>query len=228
MTAVVLFAVILDRPAFTLRAVGLAAFMVMLIKPYSVLGAGFQMSFAATTALISAHEFLNRRQFWQRLSKGKRRFSKPVLGLLFTSAIAGLATAPISAFHFNQISQFGLAANLLAVPIMGTIVMPVAVIAFLLLPFGLHGFAFLIMGQGIGVILAISGYFSRLEGDLLHLKSTPQGVSGLIVIGGLVLMLWQGKGRLLGAVVILLTIFFWLNADRPLALIDDAGKIYEC
>ncbi|MGE4611670.1 MAG: ComEC/Rec2 family competence protein [Paracoccaceae bacterium] len=61
MTAVVLFAVILDRPAFTLRAVALAAFLVLLIKPYSVLEAGFQMSFAATTALISAHEFFNRR-----------------------------------------------------------------------------------------------------------------------------------------------------------------------
>lgn len=190
MTAVVLFAVILDRPAFTLRAVALAAFLVLLIKPYSVLEAGFQMSFAATTALISAHEFFNRRLVWQSLSKGKRRFSKPVLGLLFTSAIAGLATATISAFHFNQLSQFSLAANLLAVPVMGTIVMPVAVIALLLLPLGLEGFAFAVMGRGIGFILAVSEYISNLEGNLVLLKSAPQAILGLLVIGGLLLLLW--------------------------------------
>ena len=137
MTAVVLFAVILDKPALTLRAVALAAFIVLLIKPYSLLEAGFQMSFAATTALISAYEWLNRRQVWAFLSRGKWKYIKPVIALLFTSAVAGLATAPISAFHFNQISQYGLAANLLAVPMMGLLVMPSAVTAFILTPIGL-------------------------------------------------------------------------------------------
>lgn len=226
MTTVVLLAVILDKPAFTLRAVALAAFIVLLIKPFSVLEAGFQMSFAATTALISAYEFLNRRNIWKRLSYGKWKFVKPVLALLFTSAVAGGATAPISAFHFNQISQYGLAANLLAVPIMGMLVMPSAVLAFVLMPLGLEGWAFWVMGKGIGYILWVSQYFSNLDHAVTHIKSAPAIILAGITVGGLILLLWQGKGRAVGILVITLTIFTWSKFSRPLVLIDDSGKVF--
>lgn len=226
MTTVVLCAVILDRPAFTLRAVALAALIVLIIKPYSVLEAGFQMSFAATTALISAYEFLNRREIWKYLSGGKRKYLKPFLALLFTSAVAGLATAPISAYHFNQISQYGLAANMLAVPIMGLIVMPSAVVALLLLPFGFEQIAFAIMGNGIGSILFVSEYFFNLEGAVKHIESAPNTVLAGIAFGGLVLFLWQGKGRTVGVLILLTSIFAWSMSDRPSILIDADGKIF--
>ena len=226
MTAVVLFAVILDKPAFTLRAVALAAFIVLLIKPYSVLEAGFQMSFAATTALISAYEFLNRRHVWKSLSRGKWKYLKPVLALLFTSTVAGLATAPISAYHFNQISQYGLAANMLAVPIMGLIVMPSAVVALVLLPFGLEQIAFTVMGEGIGGILSISAYFSEMEGAVIHIPSAPNSVLAGVCVGGLILFLWQGKGRSAGILVIAIALLSWSKSERPLVLIDEAGKMF--
>jgi len=226
MTAVVLFAVILDKPAFTLRAVALAAFIVLLIKPYSLLEAGFQMSFAATTALISAYEWLNKRQVWRYLSRGKWKYAKPVIALLFTSAVAGAATAPISAFHFNQISQYGLAANLLAVPIMGMIVMPSAVIAFLLTPFGLDGYAFWMMGEGIGAILTVAEYFTNLEGAVTNIKSAPSIVLAGIVTSGLILFLWKGRGRSVGLILLVLTIFAWSKSTRPMVLISEDGRMF--
>jgi competence protein ComEC len=226
MTSVVLFAVILDKPAFTLRAVAFAALIVLLIKPYSVLEAGFQMSFAATTALISAYEFLNKREIWARLSRGKWKYVKPILALLFTSGVAGLATAPISAFHFNQISQYGLAANMLAVPIMGMIVMPSAVVALILMPFGLEKLAFAVMGKGIGGILSISEIFSEMEGALRHIQSAPDFILAGITIGGLIFFLWSGRGRVIGFIVILITIFAWSTSDRPMVLIDEDSKMF--
>ena len=226
MTTVVLFAVILDKPAFTLRAVALAALIVLLIKPYSVLEAGFQMSFAATTALISAYEFLNKRQMWKYLSRGKWKYLKPLFALLFTSAVAGLATAPISAFHFNQISQYGLAANMMAVPIMGLIVMPSAVVALLLLPVGLEQLAFTVMGKGIGGILSISVYFSEMEAAVRHIPSAPMSVLAGTCIGGLILFLWQGKGRSVAILVIAIALLSWSKSERPFVLIDDSGKMF--
>lgn len=226
MTSVVLFAVILDKPAFTLRAVALAALIVLLIKPYSVLEAGFQMSFAATTALISAYEFLNRRKFWTYLSRGKWKYIKLVLALLFTSGVAGLATAPISAFHFNQISQYGLAANLLAVPFMGLIVMPSAVVALLLLPFGLEQLALAMMGKGIGSILSISAFFYEIEGAVKYIKSAPGFALASISIGGLAFLLWLGKGRIIGIAIVIATILVWSNSDRPSLLIAEDGKMF--
>jgi competence protein ComEC len=226
MTAVVLFAVVIDRPAFTLRAVALAAFIVLLIKPYSLLEAGFQMSFAATTALISAYEWLNKRQVWRFLSRGKWKYVKPVIALLFTSAVAGAATAPISAFHFNQISQYGLAANLLAVPIMGLLVMPSAVIAFLLIPFGLESYAFWMMGEGIGAILIVAEHFSTLEGAVTNIKSASPVVLAGIVTSGLILFLWKGRGRSVGVILLALTIFAWSKSIRPTVLISEEGRMF--
>jgi competence protein ComEC len=140
--------------------------------------------------------------------------------------VAGIATAPISAFHFNQISQYGLAANLMAVPIMGMLVMPSAVLAFILMPLGLEGGAFWMMGKGIGYILWVSQYFSSLDQAVTHIKSAPEIVLAGITIGGLILLLWQGKGRAVGLMVVVLTIFTWSNSSRPLVLIDDIGKVF--
>ena len=53
MVAVALVAVLMDRRALTLRAVAIAALIVLTLRPEAMLGPGFQMSFAATTALVA-------------------------------------------------------------------------------------------------------------------------------------------------------------------------------
>ena len=130
MTATVLVAVLLDRPALTMRSVALAALIVLALAPESLMQPGFQMSFAATIALVAAFEALRGRAWWQHTQTAPGwRFAKPVVGIAMTSLVAGAATAPISAFHFNAVAQYGLIANLLAIPAMGMVVMPAAVIA---------------------------------------------------------------------------------------------------
>jgi competence protein ComEC len=56
MTAIVLIGVMFDRPALTLRTIAVAALAVMLISPEAVVHPSFQMSFAATLALVAAYE----------------------------------------------------------------------------------------------------------------------------------------------------------------------------
>ena len=62
MTAVMLLAVLVDRRALSLRAVAVAALVVLVLKPEALLGPGFQMSFAATTALVVAFGWLRDRE----------------------------------------------------------------------------------------------------------------------------------------------------------------------
>ncbi len=226
MATVVLIAVILDKPALTLRAVALAAFVVLMIKPYSVLEAGFQMSFAATTALIASYEWLNARDFWRATNQGLWKVFRPIFGLIFTSAVAGIATAPISAFHFNQISHYGLLANLLAVPIMGLVVMPSAVVAAILIPVGLEGAVFYVMGKGIGAILWVASYFSTLDHATSAVKSGPTWVLGGVCAGGLILILWRGWGRSLGIIVLAGSLITWFNVSRPELLIAENGRVF--
>ncbi len=58
--AVMFTAVLLDRRAVTLRSVAIAALIVLAHRPESLLGPGFQMSFAATTALVAVFTGMSR------------------------------------------------------------------------------------------------------------------------------------------------------------------------
>ena len=103
MLAIMLVAVLADRPALTMRNVALAAMAIILLTPSAVVGPGFQMSFAATAALISAYAALSTRRTDGRFAppgplagslpgRAAILFAKAVLGLAITSLVAGLAT----------------------------------------------------------------------------------------------------------------------------------------
>lgn len=226
MVAVVLFAVLLDRPAFSLRAVALAALLVLLMRPESLAEAGFQMSFAATTALVGTFEALRTARWWRWLKAHIPRWSIPTFTLLITSAVAGAATAPIAAFHFNQISNFGLAANLLSVPLMGLLIVPAAVIAMFFSLFGFAGWAFWLMGQGVGWILAVAGWFSELDGAVTLVRTAPPQVLTLIGLGGCLIFLLLGRARVVGVLVLGAALVIWLESARPVVLVNqNAGLI---
>ncbi len=225
MAAVVLVAVMLDRPAFTLRAVAIAAMIVLIRTPESLTEAGFQMSFAATTALVAGFNELRRYPWWQGLAYGRGRWVRPVLMVAFTSAVAGMATAPFSAFHFNQFSQFGLLANVLAVPVMGMVVMPAAVLTFCLWPLGLSGIGFWLMDRGIAFILWVAGWVAGLDGALRLVPSGPPMVLALVSLGGLFLLLWQGRLRFAGIVPVAVALVMWHGTERPDVLISENGRL---
>ena len=225
MVAVVLFAVLLDRPAFSLRAVALAALLVLLMRPESLGEAGFQMSFAATTALVGVFEMLRTAGWWHWLKEHLPRRLMPVLTLLVTSATAGAATAPIAAYHFNQIPNFGLIANLLSVPLMGILIMPAAVLALFLGLFGLGGWAYWLMGKGVGWILSVAAYFSGIENAVTTIPSAPSVVLPMIGLSGCLVFLLLGRARALGFGIFILAIFIWVRSERPLVLVNQNAAL---
>ena len=226
MAAVALVAVMLDRPVLTLRAVAIAASLVLIIRPVSLTGPGFQMSFAATTALVASFNGLRRFDWWHRFGHGRVRFFRPLFVVAFTSFVAGLATAPYSAFHFNGISQFGLIANVLAVPVMGLAVMPAAVVAIILAPAGLAQPALLVMSYGIAHILRVANWIAGLDSAVWRVPSGPDLTLALTTIGLLVLLLLRGPMRLIGVAPVALALHLWVSHERPLLLIAENGRTF--
>ncbi|WP_343035212.1 ComEC/Rec2 family competence protein [Halovulum dunhuangense] len=225
MAAVVFCAVLADRPALTLRAVALAGLILLVIDPFAVMGAGFQMSFAATIALIATYGALQSWAPWRRMDARGGRVLRFALGLALTSLVAGLATAPFSAFHFHQMSRYGLIANILAVPAMGFVVMPSALIAALLWPFGLEGVALWLMQLGIDHILAVAGWAASLPAPLWLVPAGPGWALGLIALGGYALATLRGPPRLAGLPVAALAIAFWAATPRPDVMVDPDGAL---
>ena len=220
MVGVMLLAVLLDRRALTLRAVGMAATLVLLLQPEALIGPGFQMSFAATTALVLVFGAL-RHLDMQRLPK----WTRPILSVVLSSAVAGLATAPFAAAHFNQIAHFGLLANVLSVPLMGLIVMPAAVLAVCLAPFGLWAVGLWLVEQGLRWILFVAQNVSSIEGGVGHVVAPMAGVLPILSLGLLWVALWQTRTRMLGALGVLAAFALWGQTTRPAILVSDNGAL---
>jgi competence protein ComEC len=220
MVAVMFGAVLLDRRALTLRAVAVAALLLMVVQPEALAEPGFQMSFAATTALVAVFG-------WMRDWRGPRlpRLLRPVSAVVISSTVAGLATAPYGAAHFNQVSHFGLIANLLAVPVMGALVMPGAVLAAVLAPVGLAWVALQMIRWPIAWILFVAERVSGLDGALGHVPSPAPLVLGLITAGGLVAVLATGRWRAVALAPLVLGLAIWADTTRPDVLVSPGGGL---
>jgi len=220
MVAVMLIAVMLDRRALSLRAVAVAAIIVLCLRPEALMGPGFQMSFAATVALVAVFGWLRDAQ----IALGPR-WLRPILTVVISSAVAGAATAPVGAAHFNQFAQYGLIANLASVPLMGALVMPAAVLAACLLPLGLDWIALWAMGLGLRWILAVSGWVASLDGARALVPAPGPEVLPTLAFGALLIVLWQGRLRFVGVIPMGLAAWLWVGAERPVMLISDSGSL---
>ncbi len=220
MVAVILLAVVFDRRAISLRAVAVAAFVVLVMRPEALLSPGFQMSFAATTALVAVFGWLRDGQ----VPLGPK-WLRPVVAVVISSAVAGAATAPYGAAHFNQISQLGLIANLLSVPLMGALVIPAAVVATCLLPLGLEWMALWVMGHGLSWILGVANWVAGMEHATRPIHSPGWVVLPVLTFGALMVILWHGRARWLGAVPVALALGVWSATPRPFMLIDQSGAL---
>ncbi len=164
MLGVMLAAVIVDRAALTMRNLAISALIILIVAPHEVVGPSFQMSFAATAALVAAYAAWRDHRERRPRARHDRGVPAAMLrtglgyaaGLSMTSVVAGLATALFTAWHFQQVSPLGLVANLAAMPVVSVAVMPMAVLAALLMPLGLDAAPLWVMGQGIAAMNAIA------------------------------------------------------------------------
>ena len=227
MTSVLLLAVLLDRQPVSLRSISLAAMAVLLLQPEALMGPSFQLSFAAVYGLICGYEALGPRLAeWRQSSKAW--WQMPILyvgGILITTQIAGTATAFYSLFHFNRYAVYGLLGNALAVPLVGFWVMPAALLAFCLMPFGLDDWGWRLMGAGLDQVTRIAVWVSHLPGATINLPSMPQLALVLFSLGAAWLLLWRTRWRVYGLAGMAAALAVVLMQPKPDLLIDPTGKL---
>jgi len=220
MVAVALGALMIGRRAISLRAVAVAAIIVLVLRPEALMGPGFQMSFAATTALVAVFGWLRGVEL-----TFIPRWLRPVMAVFVSSAVAGIATAPIAAAHFNAIAHYGLIANLMSVPLMGVLVIPAAVAALVLAPFGLEWIGLWAMGLGLRWILGVAHEVASLDGARGFVPGPGSWVLPLLALGFLFVILWQGCLRWGGIIAMAAAFVLWHGAKRPSVLIADNGSL---
>jgi competence protein ComEC len=145
--------------------------------------------------------------------------------VVLSSAVAGIATAPVAAAHFNRIADFGLIANVISVPVMGAVVMPSAVLAAALTPIGLQWIPLTIMEPAIRWVLYVADTVAGIDGAVTWIASPPPQTLPLIAIGSLFVVLWRGRPQLLGLLPVLFGFALWANAERPNLLVSSDGGL---
>ena len=213
-----------DRPAISLRSLAVALAVVVLVQPDSVVTPGFQMSFAASAALIALYEL------WPRLDRPSQpgllaRIRAWFLGAAATSLAASGATMPFALFHFQRAAWFSVLANLAATPIISFWTTPAAAAAALAAPFGLDHLFFGVMGESIAWVLRVA----HASADLSPVeRGTGLPLAGLMwatlaVVLGVVLSRW---GRLVALVPSALAVSAWLSAPEPAAYVARDGAVF--
>lgn len=219
MTAVVLVAVMADRRAVTVRTLALAALAVLALAPEALVYPSFQMSFAATLALVVLVEFGMPRLFAAADSSLATRAAlwggREVAMLAAASLVAGLATMPYAAFHFHRLAPYGVVANLAAMPVVSGLVMPAGLAGLVAAPFGLDGPFWLAMGVGIEWMVLIAQWVAALPGAVGRVTAFGSGALMVMSAGILLLGLLRTRLRLTGLAVLAGGIVWAMAAPRP-------------
>ncbi len=113
--ALVLLAAMLDRPLRLLDALGVAALVLLAWRPLDIYDASFQLSFTAALTLALRPP--------ARAGGGVRGH---VVRGVTSSAWVILTTAPLTAYHFQEIAIGGLIGNLVLTPALELLALPLA------------------------------------------------------------------------------------------------------
>lgn len=226
MTGLVLTAIMFDRSPFSMRLVALSALIILLTTPEALTGPSFQMSFGAVAALIFFYD--ETRNFWARINRSGHWWRKPiihVIGICATSLIATLATAPFTLYHFQQFPIYSVIGNALALPVVGFVVMTAAVMAYLLMPFGLEAPALQVMGWGVDMMLDISRWIAGWPQASLLLPAWPLASLVSFTLAGLGLMLLRGRIRWIFVFPLILGVAFVLVNKKPDIVVAQSAKL---
>ncbi|MET4684585.1 ComEC/Rec2 family competence protein [Brevundimonas faecalis] len=225
-TASIAFAaILLDRQAVTMHALAVAAFVVLALQPEAVVTPGFQMSFAATAALVALVEAWPKRikeisAPWPIVAA--QRLGSWLVAACTASLVAGLATGPFAMQHFNRTAMYGLFANLSAAPVADFVLMPALALGAALEPLGLGAPFLWLAGKGVEVMLAVGHWTADLPGAVRTVASAPTAALPLAFVGVLFICLWRGRLRWLG-LPLAAAVLIWPRPAAPDVWIGDGG-----
>ncbi len=213
MVILVLVAIMIERKYRGLIAIAFAASVILSVEPEAILKPGFQMSFSAVLALVASYQINANKLF-------KIKIMKYFVSIMISSVIASLATVPYTIYNFNYFSISGIITNLVAIPIVTLIIIPLGIIYVLLIPFGIEWIIAPLVERPIDSILYITNAIASLQYLVIPIRTFPASSIIIITFGLLWLCLWERNWRFLGFFFIVLGICFSAAYKTPDILIN--------
>jgi len=155
---------LLDRERDILNTVALAAFIILIIAPASLFDVSFQLSFTAVTAIIVITPRLsifipkwNAEE--DKPPSLKRKITLNILLFIIVSLAATLGTLPLIAFYFNRLSTVTLLSNIMIIPIIGFVVLPLGLLTIVIAP---------VISPLATVLIKIASFFAGFSVSIIN------------------------------------------------------------
>ncbi|WP_151698216.1 DNA internalization-related competence protein ComEC/Rec2 [Acinetobacter sp. TUM15051] len=186
--------IVLKQPLKPFALLVYSASLLLLMDPFSVLSAGFWLSYGACFILLRIYQTIVQIPDQHFLSlRSKMNFMTKVLiesqGKIF------IALSPLTLLFFQQISWIAPLTNIVAVPIVGGIIVPLNILAactwFIVKPFG--NMLFYFNDILLSILLSCLGLLEKLSLPLQGISLTPLY---LLAISFAIIILFLPKGIL--------------------------------
>jgi competence protein ComEC len=221
----VLGGIAVGRDAISIRLIAVGALIVLIFRPEALAGASFQMSFAAVTAIVALHSTTWSRRLFQRREEGlTMRIVRAGLATVLTGLAVEVALLPLALYHFHRSGLYGVAANIIALPLTTFVIMPLEAGALLFDAVGLGRPIWWLCNLAISALLDLAHTVSSASGAVALMPSMPPWAFGAMVTGGVWLCLWTRRWRLLGLAPIAFGAIAAATAPTPDLLITGDGK----
>lgn len=225
--------ILFDRPAMSMRNLAISALIVLAREPEALLGPSFQMSYGAVAGLITLAEAIRRYRRPTEPGDPIRRIALWLGGLaggvLATTLIATIATAPFGTYHFQNLQPYGLIGNAVTLPLVSFVVMPAAVFGVLILPFGLDQPIWTMMGWAVAGVLRLSAWVAGFPNSTVVTPAFGAHVLVLLALSLLLATLIGSRLRVLALLPLAGGLAAAAVAPRPdvYAARDGAGAAFR-
>lgn len=221
----VLAGLALGREAMSMRLIAVGAVAVLLVRPEALAGPSFQLSFAAVTTLVALYGTAWFRRHFERREEGwPMRFLRSIGVMLVTGLAIEFALMPFALYHFHRAGLYGVAANLIAIPLTTFVIMPLEAGALLLDSVGLGHWLWPLVGASIGFLLSLAHQVAGADGAVALLPAMPAWSFGLMATGLFWLWLWSSRWRVLGLAPLAIGAAAAFSAPRPDILVTGDGR----
>ncbi len=223
MSIAIMVGILCNFKTITINSLFLAAFILIMINPYSIYSAGFLLSFYATMSiLIFTNIFIIKKLYVYIQSKN---FLNKAIYIILSSMLLTLfieiSIFPILAFYFGQIPLMGMFSNALATPIFSFIIMPMMFL-YVILPDFIANNLIHISNFGVSLLMHISYYISNLSNAIMYTPFFPSYLVIIFCFMYLLIPAIKGKIQYLYTLLVLcIPLIYFINHKYPDIMISN-------
>jgi competence protein ComEC len=149
---------------------------------------------------------------------------KSAIAAAGTSLVAGIASGIFAAYHFNNTAPFGLIGNVLADPVIATLVMPFSVLGLVLMPLGLDWLPLTIAGSGIWIVRTLASMIASWSPDG-NPGAMPVAALALWTIALVIAVLFTTRFKILVLPFVLAGFIAFVYEPFPDVVISEDAKL---